>query len=133
MIGTKTIAEIVQTPGGMLVIRPKPGCSLRFTQAALTKQQCDGSFVLQPLADWISPAEAARLMGISESSVLRLRDFYKDGKPVVLFRRPSPFRLQLQLASVLAHLEQSQENPEFWTTCTTDANPVQERETVRAK
>jgi hypothetical protein len=132
MIGT-TIAEIIQTPGGTLIIRPRPGFKPPFTQAALTKQQCDGSFVLQPLPDWISPAEAARLMGISESSVLRLRDFYKDGKPVVLFRRPSPFRLQLQLASVLAHLEQSQENPEFWTTCTTNANLVQDRETARAK
>lgn len=123
--GTK-IAEIFQTPGGTLVIRPRPGCEMQLGLAAVTRRQCDASFTLEPLGEWINIDEAARLMGIHVSSVLRIRDMVKeDGTPVLQFRRPSPFRVQVLLSSVIDHLRTTSENPEFWSHCTPAAKPVQ--------
>lgn len=115
--GTKLVAEILQTPGGTLIIRSKPGHEIKLSLAAITRRQADGSFVLEPLGTWITIGEAARLMGVSEPSVLRLQDLTKpDGSPLVEFRRPTPFRVQVLLSSVLDHLQQARDS-EFWSSC----------------
>lgn len=123
--GTKLVAEILQTPGGTLILRPKPGQTLNLSLAAITRQQCDGAWTLEPLGTWISVNEAARLMGVNESSVFRLQDLTKpDGSPVIIFRRPTPFRVQVLLSSVLDHLDQARD-AEYWATCKPLAHPVQ--------
>lgn len=125
--GTKLVAEIFQTPGGTLVIRPKYGQKLQLSLACVTREQCEGSWLLEPLGTWITVGEAARLMGIHECSVLRLQDLTKeDGSPVIQFRRPSPFRVQVLLSSILEHLEQAKDS-EFWASCKPSEQPVQSR------
>lgn len=130
--GTKLVAEIVQTPGGTLIIRPKPGSNLNLSLAAITRQQAD-SWVLEPLGTWIAVAEAARLMGVHECSVFRLQDMLKpDGTPVLIFRRPTAFKVQVLLRSVLDHLENAKD-PEFWTACKPVAASLQAPPTLTSK
>lgn len=120
------VAEILQTPGGSYVIRARAGIVLPLTDAAVTKKHPDGAWTLEPMKDWITPEEAAYLMRVHVTSVLRLRDMLKpDGQPVIEFQRPTPFRVQISLASVLAHLEATRQDPEFWSTCTPSANLLQ--------
>jgi hypothetical protein len=125
--GTKLVAEILQTPGGTLIIRTKNGHDLKLSLAAVTRRQADGSFTLEPLGTWITVGEAARIMGVHECSVLRLQDLIRpDGSPVVQFRRPTAFRVQVLLSSLLDHLENAKD-PEFWPSCKPAEHVVQSR------
>lgn len=108
------VAEIYQTPAGTLVIRPRPGLLLPFSDAAETRRQADQSWTIEPLGEWISVEQAARILGLHVTTVRRLRDrLGPDGRPVLLFRQPSPAHVQIHLGSLLAHLASS-EDPEFW-------------------
>jgi hypothetical protein len=115
--------------GGKLLIKPLRGYQLPMNLAAITRKQADGSYSLEPLGEWIAPIQAAQILGIHESSILRLLQWTRqDGrefKPVLESRRPTPFRILIKLSSVLDHLKNTSEDMEFWTSCTTNANAVQ--------
>ena len=65
------VADVAQTPGGDLVIRPRPGRSLKLNRVAETIRQADGAYRLKPHGEWIGMSQAMTILDFPYNTLLR--------------------------------------------------------------
>src|SRR5207253_2430426 len=66
--------------------------------------------------EWISLKEAAALLQISYSGILRLRGEIDPltNKPYLISWQPRPFTVRISLASLQSYHKATRDDPEFW-------------------
>jgi hypothetical protein len=103
------VADLMQTPGGDLVIRPRPGRSLKLSRVADTIRQPDGSHRLTPHAEWIAMDQAMKILDMPYTTLRRA----VESEAIAAYRK-SPFRWAISLESVMELKRRTQIEPEFW-------------------
>lgn len=83
---------------------------LSFTFAASVIPRGDGSYIVQPAkpVQQLTVAQAARVLGVSPSTVYRLKD-----SGLLHAARPSPHKILISAESLESHRCASSD-PEFW-------------------
>jgi len=112
------VAVVEKGRDGRFFIRPNTGSDLSaLACSAVIRALADGTFVIEPLDQTVTVAEAAKILGVSASTVERLCSSYQheDGSPVLEHSRVSAQRLMISRASLLRHLEGCRSDPEYWS------------------
>src|SRR5258708_32749430 len=108
-VKTEIVAEVAQMPGGDLVIRPRPGRSLKLNRVAETIHQADGTHRLKPHGEWVGMTQAMKILDFPYNTLLRA----VKSRALAAYRK-TPGRWAVSVDSVMDLKRRSREEPEFW-------------------
>jgi hypothetical protein len=108
-VNIEMVADVAQTPGGDLVIRPRPGRNLKLNRVAETIRQADGAYRLKPHGEWIGMSQAMTILDFPYNTLLRAM----KSRALAAYKK-SPGRWAVSLESVMDFKRRTREEPEFW-------------------
>jgi hypothetical protein len=105
----ETLGDVLRIEIGRIMLRARNGHKLPLTGYARTVRLPDGSFILEPLGDRVSTAQAVEILDIPYTTLKRII----DAKKIKAFKR-SAGRWGVDLASLMEYKTKCETDSEFW-------------------